>query len=371
MKAHKGYPHIFRVSTVRQLALRFSLLLAAIIAPLSSGIILLLRMSIRNQQNRELTAAAETVAAALRNGQIREIDGELPYYITYAVYDSASKEITATNDPFLPALPVTPHRAERYTVKQYFSDGYLNILYYATAVSGVDVSDGISMTNGTGTASSIDAASNTETASGTEAVDGTDTAAANEYVIQTALNMNTDTAEAILSGLPRMLALIGMPLLFISYGAAFFISGRTMWTVRAMTQAAQKIGASNLGERLPVTNKGDDFDELAKTFNGLLSRLQTNFERERQFTADVSHELKTPLAVILGHANLIRRWGKNDPNRLEQSLAAHVRSAGGAGLGLSIVKSIMHALGGSVHAESGDGKGAVIVMQLPRSKFDT
>lgn len=353
MKAHKGYPHTFRVSTVRQLALRFSLLLAAIIALLSSGIILLLRMSSRNQQNRELTAAAETVAAALRNGQIREIDGELPYYITYAVYDSASKEITATNDPFLPALPVTPHRAERYTAKQHFSDGDLNILYYATAVSRMD------------------AGNNAGAASGTDTTDSTNTATADGYVIQTALNMDTDTAEAILSGLPRMLALIGMPLLFISYGAAFFIFGRTMRTVRAMTQAAQKIGAANLGERLPVTNKGDDFDELAKTFNGLLSRLQTNFERERQFTADVSHELKTPLAVILGHANLIRRWGKNDPKRQEQSLAAHVRSAGGAGLGLSIVKSIMLALGGSVHAESGDGKGAVIVMQLPRSKFDT
>ena len=367
MKAHKGYPHTFRVSTVWQLALRFSLLLAAIIALLSSGIILLLRMSSRNQQNRELTAAAETVATALRNGQIREIDGELPYYITYAVYDSASKEITATNDLFLPALPVTPHRAERYTAKQYFSDGDLNILYYATAVSRMDAGNNAGAASGTNTAGSTDAAA----ANGTETADGTDTATADGYVIQTALNMDTDTAEAILSGLPRMLALIGMPLLFISYGAAFFIFGRTMRTVRAMTQAAQKIGAANLGERLPVTNKGDDFDELAKTFNGLLSRLQTNFERERQFTADVSHELKTPLAVILGHANLIRRWRKNDPNRLEQSLAAHVRSAGGAGLGLSIVKSIMHALGGSVHAESGDGKGAVIVMQLPRSKFDT
>ena len=359
MKAHKGYPHTFRVSTVRQLALRFSLLLAAIIALLSSGIILLLRMSIRNQQNRELTAAAETVAAALRNGQIREIDGELPYYITYAVYDSASKEITATNDPFLPALPVTPHRAERYTAKQYFSDGYLNILYYATAVSRMDAGNNAGAASGTNTAGSTDAAAanGMSSVNGTETADGTDTATADGYVIQTALNMDTDTAEAILSGLPRMLALIGMPLLFISYGAAFFIFGHTMWTVRAMTQAAQKIGAANLGERLPVTNKGDDFDELAKTFNGLLSRLQTDFERERQFTADVSHELKTQLAVILGHANLIRRWGKDDPNRLEQSLAAHVRSAGGAGLGLSIVKSIMHALGGSVHAESGDGKG--------------
>ncbi|MGP1455294.1 MAG: sensor histidine kinase [Treponema sp.] len=45
--------------------------------------------------------------------------------------------------------------------------------------------------------------------------------------------------------------------------------------------------------------------------------------------------------------------------------AAHVRNAGGAGLGLSIVKSIMHTLGGSVYAESSEGKDTVIVMQLP------
>ncbi len=457
MKANSPYPHTLRVSTVRRLALRFSLLLAAIIAVLSSGIILLLRMNIRNQQNKELKAAAAIVAEALQNGRIQEIDGELPYYITFTVYENAGEKITATNDPFLPALPVTPNRAERYTAKQYFSDGDLNILYYAVPAGPAD-----------------------------------------RYVIQTALNMDTDTAEAILSGLPRMLALIGIPLLFISYGAAFFISGRTMRIVRAMTQAAQKIGASNLDERLPVTDTGDDFDELAKTFNGLLSRLQTDFERERQFTADVSHELKTPLAVILGHANLLRRWGKDEPDSLEHSLSAlirevhsmqsiienllriarfengsitikaaplsipalferlmvetktyapgvtfdtqikvqtvhtdaellhqactiiisnsvkfagenahiilsaeydirsgtyiisiadngpgigeevlphiferfyrgdtaHVRSAGGAGVGLSIVKSIMHALGGSVSAESGEENGVVIIMQL-------
>ena len=68
-----------------------------------------------------------------------------------------------------------------------------------------------------------------------------------------------------------------------------------------------EIEASNLDERLPVTDKGDDFDALAKMFNNQLSRLQTDFARERLFTADVSYELKTPLAIILGHTNLLRR----------------------------------------------------------------
>ena len=68
-----------------------------------------------------------------------------------------------------------------------------------------------------------------------------------------------------------------------------------------------EIEASNLDERLPVTDKGDDFDALAKMFNNQLSRLQTDFARERLFTADVSYELKTPLAIILGHTNLLLR----------------------------------------------------------------
>lgn len=150
---------------------------------------------------------------------------------------------------------------------------------------------------------------------------------AERYTIQTALNMDTDTAESIISGLPFILALMSISLLVLSYIAVFFIAKRTMLSVRTMTEAAQKISSANLNTRLPVTDKGDDFDLLAKALNDLLTRLQSDFERERRFTADVSHELKTPLAVILGHANLLRRWGKDDPVRLEKSLDALIREA--------------------------------------------
>ena len=210
----------------------------------------------------------------------------LPYYLTFSVYNSSTQEVIATNDPFLPALPPTPHRAERYTAKQYFIDGDLNILYYAVRINAPE-----------------------------------------DCIIQTALNMDTDTAESTISRLPRILVVVTVPLLLLSYIAVFFMTKHTMRSVRAMTDAAKNISSAHLTERLPVTDKGDDFDVLAKTLNDLLSRLQADFERERRFTADVSHELKTPLAVILGHANLLRRWGKSDPDRLEKSLSALIREA--------------------------------------------
>ena len=274
-----------RVSTVRELALKFSLLLAVIVALFSVGIILLLRARTRQRQNRELVSAAQSIGEALGKNLVREAEDALPYYITFCVYESDTKEILATNDPFLPVLPPTPKKALRYTSKNYFSDGDLNILYYARLSDSLD------------------------------------------FVIETALNMDSDTAESILADLPYILATVIIPLLIISYIASFFIAKRTMKSVRAMTDAAKKLSVSRLGERLPVSGSGGDFDILARTLNDLLSRLQSDFERERQFTADVSHELKTPIAVMLGHANLLRRWGKNDPVQLEKSISSLIREA--------------------------------------------
>lgn len=134
MKASDSPVRKLRISTVRQLSLRFSLLFAVMIALFSAGIIVLLRSGVRQQQNRELISAARTIAQALKDGRVQEIDADLPYYVTFSVYQSGSQEVIATNDPFLPMLPVTPRRAERYTAKQYFIDGDLNILYYAILV---------------------------------------------------------------------------------------------------------------------------------------------------------------------------------------------------------------------------------------------
>ena len=93
-----------------------------------------------------------------------------------------------------------------------------------------------------------------------------------------------------------------------------------MKPVVQITDAAKSISSTNLSTLLPETGKQDELDNLAQTFNRLFSRLKIDFERERSFTSNVSHELKTPVAVILGQANLLRRWGKDDPKQLEKSI---------------------------------------------------
>ena len=65
----------------------------------------------------------------------------------------------------------------------------------------------------------------------------------------------------------------------------------------AMVDRARQIGAGNLGERLPVGNRRDELGRLAQTFNDLLGRLEESMVQQRQFMADASHELRTPVAT--------------------------------------------------------------------------
>jgi len=88
------------------------------------------------------------------------------------------------------------------------------------------------------------------------------------------------------------------------------LTGRILKRVNRMTQAAGSIGAKDLSERLPVAGN-DEFAQLAETFNGLLERLDSAFQDQRRmldlqrrFTADASHELKTPLTIIQGSSGL-------------------------------------------------------------------
>jgi two-component system, OmpR family, sensor kinase len=98
--------------------------------------------------------------------------------------------------------------------------------------------------------------------------------------------------------------------------AAFLIAGRVLRPIRLVRQAAQSITASDLSRRIPVEGN-DDVAELARTFNGMLNRLQTAFEAQRQFLHDASHELRTPITIVQGHLEV----AEADPSARGESYA--------------------------------------------------
>jgi len=74
--------------------------------------------------------------------------------------------------------------------------------------------------------------------------------------------------------------------------------------VVAMSSQAGRIGAENLHDRLLVRNTKDELGHLAQSFNQLLDRLDESFEHQRRFVADASHELRTPVAILSGEAEV-------------------------------------------------------------------
>ena len=70
------------------------------------------------------------------------------------------------------------------------------------------------------------------------------------------------------------------------------------------------------------TNAEDELTDLSEKINDLLDKMALYVRQQKQFVEDVSHELRTPTAIVEGHLKLLNRWGKDDPQVLDESLSA-------------------------------------------------
>ncbi|BCZ46202.1 hypothetical protein psyc5s11_22690 [Clostridium gelidum] len=102
----------------------------------------------------------------------------------------------------------------------------------------------------------------------------------------------------------------------------YIVSTRMLKPIDYITKTAENISINNLKERIEGNSSDDELNRLVNTFNNMIDRLQGSFDRQVQFVSDASHELRTPIAVIQGYANLLDRWGKEDKEALQKSIYA-------------------------------------------------
>lgn len=130
------------------------------------------------------------------------------------------------------------------------------------------------------------------------------------YAVQTGVPI--DQMVRTLSLFRRYLLMFAPLLLLAAASGGFWLSRKALSPVDALTRAARKISGSNLQDRLETLKTGDELQRLSDTLNEMLTRIEGAFRRVTQFTADASHELRTPIALIRTEAEIALRRSRAD-----------------------------------------------------------
>lgn len=125
------------------------------------------------------------------------------------------------------------------------------------------------------------------------------------YLIQVAAPLSQ--IDASLARLRLWLFLLNPFTLLLTSMVGWFLASRALHPVGRMIRQAKRIGVGRWHERVDVSHTGDELEELAVTFNELLTRIEETFRHMRRFSAAASHELRTPLTAMKGELEVALR----------------------------------------------------------------
>ena len=139
---------------------------------------------------------------------------------------------------------------------------------------------------------------------------------------QTVVGADLAPIERSQTSLAGLMAIAGTVAALLSVAGGWWLAGRTLRPVAAMTAEAAAIGASDLDRRLPEPSRLDELGVLARTLNGMLDRIGETVKRQRSFVSAASHDLRTPLTALQTELELADR-----PDAGRNELRAALRAA--------------------------------------------
>lgn len=143
------------------------------------------------------------------------------------------------------------------------------------------------------------------------------TAAGATYAVQVAASL--DDARAVLRAARWLFLAISLAILGAVVATGALLARRALRPIDQIVSQARRIGESSLAERLPYPGSQDEIGRLVATLNDMLQRIEQGFEVQRRFTADASHELRSPLSRLRAELEVTLRRPR-DPAEYEEAL---------------------------------------------------
>ena len=149
------------------------------------------------------------------------------------------------------------------------------------------------------------------------------------FVVQT--GVQEDDVLHTLQTFRNYLLAFALLMLGASSAVGYWLSRKALAPVDVITQTARRIGGGNLSSRLETLHTNDELRRLSDTLNEMLARIEASFARVSQFTADASHELRTPISLMRTEAEIALRKSRSEPEyreALEHILTEAERTSG-------------------------------------------